>query len=41
MPYNNNYCYVCRLADGKLRELTEYCDTQLIATALAPPGVSG
>jgi uncharacterized protein len=36
-PYNNTYCYVCRLADGKLRELTEYCDTELIATALAPP----
>jgi ketosteroid isomerase-like protein len=37
MPYNNTYCYVCRFSDGKLRELTEYCDTQLIATALAPP----
>jgi ketosteroid isomerase-like protein len=36
-PYNNTYCYVCRLADGKLRELTEYGDTELVATALAPP----
>jgi uncharacterized protein len=36
-PYKNTYCYVCRLADGKLRELTEYCDTQLIATTLGPP----
>jgi len=36
-PYNNTYCYVCRLGDGKLRELTEYCDTQLIATALGRP----
>lgn len=36
-PYNNTYCYVCRFADGKLRELTEYFDTQLVATALAPP----
>jgi ketosteroid isomerase-like protein len=36
-PYNNTYCYVCRLADGKLRELTEYCDTELVTTALAPP----
>ena len=35
--YNNTYCYVCRLADGRLRELTEYCDTDLIATVLAPP----
>jgi uncharacterized protein len=37
-PYNNTYCWVCRIADGKLRELTEYLDTELIATALGPPG---
>jgi ketosteroid isomerase-like protein len=36
-PYNNAYCYVCRLAGGKLQEVVEYCDTQLIATALDPP----
>jgi uncharacterized protein len=35
--YNNAYCYVCRLAGGKLRELTEYLDTELVATALSPP----
>jgi uncharacterized protein len=35
-PYNNTYCYVCRLADGKLRELTEYFDTELVASALGP-----
>jgi ketosteroid isomerase-like protein len=35
-PYNNTYCYVCRFADGKLRELTEYSDTQLVTTALTP-----
>jgi ketosteroid isomerase-like protein len=29
-PYNNTYCYVCRLQDGKLKELTEYFDTQLV-----------
>jgi uncharacterized protein len=39
IPYNNTYCYVCRFGEGKLRELTEYCDTQLIATALRPPTV--
>jgi uncharacterized protein len=33
-PYNNTYCYVCRFADGKLRELTDYLDTQLVASAL-------
>ncbi len=37
MPYNNTYCWVCRVADGKLKELTEYLDTQLVATALQPP----
>ncbi|HEX5085079.1 MAG TPA: nuclear transport factor 2 family protein [Blastocatellia bacterium] len=34
MPYNNKYCWVCRMADGKLRELTEYMDTELARTAL-------
>ena len=36
MPYNNTYCWVCRVADGKLKELTEYWDTQLAVTALQP-----
>jgi len=36
-PYNNSYCWVCRIADGKLVELTEYMDTELVATALAAP----
>jgi uncharacterized protein len=35
-PYNNTYCWVIRMADGKMRELTEYCDTALIEAALAP-----
>ena len=38
-PYDNTYCYVCRMRDGKLVELTEYCDTQLIAEVLTPPAV--
>jgi uncharacterized protein len=37
VPYNNSYCYVLRLADGRVKEITEYFDTQLVATALAPP----
>lgn len=28
--YNNTYCWVHRLADGQVREVTEYCDTALI-----------
>jgi uncharacterized protein len=35
--YNNQYCYVIRFADGKMRELTEYFDTELVTAALAPP----
>ena len=34
IPYNNTYCWVCRIADGKLQELTEYMDTALAVTAL-------
>lgn len=34
-PYNNTYCFVCRLEDGRLKELTEYLDTALVAAALA------
>jgi uncharacterized protein len=40
-PYNNTYCYICRLADGKLRELTEYLDTELVTTVLMPPATPG
>ena len=28
--YNNRYCWVCRLSEGKLRELNEYMDTELV-----------
>lgn len=37
VPYNNTYCYVCRLADGKLKDLTEYFDTELVTAALGAP----
>jgi len=36
-PYNQRYCYVCRLAGGKVRELTEYLDTELVSAALETP----
>ncbi len=35
--YNNTYCWVYRIADGKVKELTEYMDTQLAATSLEKP----
>ena len=31
-PYNNKYCLVARLEDGKIKELTEYMDTNLVIT---------
>jgi uncharacterized protein len=31
--YNNTYCIVYRLAGGKVKEVTEYCDTELITAA--------
>jgi ketosteroid isomerase-like protein len=36
-PYNNSYCYVCRMSGGKLTELTEYLDTELVTKALSAP----
>jgi ketosteroid isomerase-like protein len=36
-PYNNAYCHLCRLEGGKLKEVVEYLDTQLLAEALQPP----
>lgn len=35
--YDNQYCYVIDLADGKMRALTEYMDTALAETVLSPP----
>lgn len=35
--YNNSYCYVIRLAGGKMRELTEYMDTALTERVLVAP----
>lgn len=37
IPYNNTYCYVFRLAQGKVQELTEYLDTELVTAALGDP----
>jgi ketosteroid isomerase-like protein len=32
--YNNNYCFVMRLADGKICEIVEYLDNMLVADSL-------
>ena len=34
--YDNRYCWVCRVDDGKLLEVIEYMDTELFSTALPP-----
>lgn len=36
--YNNTYCYVCRMSEGKICELAEYLDTKLINDVLLNPG---
>jgi uncharacterized protein len=33
-PYNNRYCFVFRVSAGRLKEVTEYCDTELVTSAL-------
>ena len=35
--YHNNYCYICRMADRKIVEITEYMDTALADAVLAEP----
>lgn len=34
-PYNNEYCWVCRVEGGRLKEVIEYMDTELVTAALA------
>ena len=35
--YHNKYCYICRMADQKIVEITEYMDTALADAVLAEP----
>jgi ketosteroid isomerase-like protein len=32
-PYNNTYCLVYKVIDGKINEITEYLDTELVTAA--------
>ena len=36
--YPNRYCWVCVMRDGKVADITEYTDTDLIARVLTHPG---
>lgn len=31
-PYNNSYCWIIRVKDGKLAEITEFLDTELVSS---------
>lgn len=33
-PYNNEYCFIYRLENGMIKEVTEYLDTELVTAAL-------
>jgi ketosteroid isomerase-like protein len=35
-PYNQTYCFIFRVADGKLTEVVEHCDTALVERVLEP-----
>ncbi|MGB9367594.1 MAG: nuclear transport factor 2 family protein [Xanthobacteraceae bacterium] len=35
--YDNSYCFVFRVTGGKLAEVTEYMDTELVTAALGAP----
>ena len=37
VPYNNNYCFVFRLSSNRLKEVTEYFDTELLTATLGQP----
>jgi len=34
--YDNDYCFVFRLANGQIKEIKEYCDSTLTEAALGP-----
>ena len=36
VPYNNEYCMIYRLREGKIVEMTEYCDSALCERVLGP-----
>jgi ketosteroid isomerase-like protein len=36
-PYRNSYCYIVRIAGGKVQEITEYMDTELATRTVGPP----
>jgi ketosteroid isomerase-like protein len=39
-PYNQTYCYIFRVRDGRLTEVVEHCDTALVDRVLDPPAAT-
>jgi ketosteroid isomerase-like protein len=39
-PYNNAYCFIFRITGGRIQEMTEYLDTELVTAALEAPVAS-
>lgn len=35
LSYNNSYCFIFRISEGRLKEVTEYLDTELVTAALS------
>jgi ketosteroid isomerase-like protein len=35
LPYNNRYCFIFRIAEGRLKDVTEYLDTELVTAVFA------
>jgi uncharacterized protein len=36
LRYDNHYCMVWRIADGRIKEIKEYCDSTLVERVLGP-----
>jgi uncharacterized protein len=36
MRYDNQYCMIWRIADGRIKEIKEYCDSTLVERVLGP-----
>jgi uncharacterized protein len=36
-PYDQTYCFIFRVRNGRLTELVEHCDTALVERVLDPP----
>lgn len=34
LPHDNQYCFIYRIVDGTIKEVTEYLDTELVTSAL-------